>query len=170
MDVKKLYLSWDDVEELTSNVIEKMIVESWTPTVVVGLTRGGLTPGTLISHYFGVPMCSLDVSLRDNTGPFGGTTHTWIPEEIANDHRILVVDDINDTGATFDWIRNDWSWTVQHIKPMSDNWPWTHIKFASLIHNKPSPIGTDFYGRLIDKDHDPLWVVFPWENWYQNRV
>jgi hypothetical protein len=169
MDMTKEYLSWNDVEDLTGNMIESMIDSDWIPTAVVGLTRGGLAPATMISHYFNVPMCSLDVSLRDNTGPFGGTTSTWIPEEIANDHQILVVDDINDTGATFEWIRNDWSKTVAFIPAKTPEWPWTHIKFAALIHNEPSNQPSDFYGKLINKDKVPCWICFPWEYWHQNN-
>lgn len=171
MDVKKIYLGWNDIERLTEKVIESMIDENWMPTVVVGLTRGGLTPATLVSHYLGIPMCSLDVSLRDNQGPFGGPTTTWIPEEIANGHRILVIDDINDTGATFAWIREDWENTVSFI-PTTDReagWPWTNIKFASLVHNVPSPQTSDFHGMLVNKDDDPSWICFPWETWHQER-
>jgi hypoxanthine phosphoribosyltransferase len=170
MDIKKEYLGWNDIETLTTNVIESLITSGWIPTVVVGLTRGGLTPAAMISHYLKVPMCSLDVSLRDNDGPFGSATSTWIPEEIANGHRILVVDDINDSGATFAWIRDDWSKTVQFIKSDGPDWPWSNIKFASLLHNEPSPQPSDFHGRLINKIHDPVWIVFPWESWYQKNI
>jgi len=165
MDVKKTHLSWKDVEDHTFRIIEKMQSDHWTPTVVVGLTRGGLLPATLISHYLNIDMCSLDVSLRDNHFS-GGSTTTWIPEEIENGHRILVVDDINDTGATFDWIRNDWMDTVRHTISTDENWPWNHIKFAALIHNIPSRQPTDFYAVGINKDVDPQWIVFPWEAWY----
>jgi hypoxanthine phosphoribosyltransferase len=169
MDVKKIYLTWQDVEDLTGKVIESMIDADWIPNVVVGLTRGGLAPATMISHYLSIPMCSLDVSLRDNDGPFSGQTSTWIPEEAANGHRILVVDDINDTGATFEWIRRDWTSTISHMAPIGSNWPWEHIKFASLVHNEPSSQPSDFHGRLINKDLEPCWLVYPWESWHQTR-
>lgn len=166
MDMKRSYLTWEDVGPLCNNVIAQMIDQSWTPTVVVGITRGGLTPAAMISHYLNVPMCSLDVSLRDNTGPFGGPTHTWIPEEIANDHRILVVDDINDSGATFEWIRDDWANSVQFTEPKAYDWPWSHIKFAALVHNDASRQTTDFVGMRINKAKDPSWICFPWETWF----
>lgn len=146
-----------------------MIDEGWTPTCVVGITRGGLVPATMISHFLGVPMCSLDVSMS-NDGPFGGQTTTWLPEEINNGHRFLVVDDINDTGATFAWIKKDWQTTVQFFEPNGSDWPWNHIKFSALIHNRPSPVRTDFAGMEINKDLDPSWVVFPWESWFKNHI
>lgn len=164
--MNRRHLGWDDVGSLTDSMIRSMIETRWVPTVVVGLTRGGLTPATMISHFFNVPMASLDVSFREEWGAFGGTTHTWIPEEIANGHRILVVDDINDTGKTFEWIRNDWQETTRFLTKQSDEWPWDHIKFGALIHNEPSSQPTDFFGQKINKSLDPSWIVFPWENWY----
>lgn len=166
MDLRKEYLGWDDVEYLTDLMIKSMIESEWTPTVVVGLTRGGLAPATMISHFFNIPMSSLDVSFREEWGAFGGPTHTWVPEEIANGHRILVVDDINDSGKTFEWIRDDWQQTVQFLEKQSEGWPWNAIKFGALIHNEPSKQGTDFFGRKINKNIDPSWIVFPWESWY----
>ena len=48
--------------------------------------------------------------------------------------KILIVDDINDTGATFNWIKNDWE--SRHKDP--DKWKciWgNNVKFATLTEN-----------------------------------
>ena len=165
--MKKTYLTWQDVESHCSALVEQMQKIGWNPTVVVGLTRGGLLPGKMISHYLNVDMCALDVSLRDNH--FAGPTSTWIPEEIANGHRILIVDDINDTGATFEWIRKDWALSTKWLKPQAAGWPWSNIKFAALVHNSNSTQPTDFSAMTINKALDPQWICFPWELWFQNK-
>lgn len=139
-------------------------MQPWHPTIVVGLTRGGLTPASMISHALSVPMCSLDVSLRDNN--LWEPTSSFLPEEIVNGHRILVVDDINDTGATFEWIRDDWSQTLQHLPQLGDAWPQDHIRFAVLVHNDASTQPSDFVGMHINKQEEPSWVDFPWETWH----
>jgi hypoxanthine phosphoribosyltransferase len=159
MDINKVYYTWHDIENLTQKVISHMRKENWVPTIIVGITRGGLIPATLISHQLKTPMCSLDVSLRDNN-LFKPTT-SWIPNEITNGHRILIVDDLNDTGQTFSWIKTDWQET---IKGISATWPENSIKFAALMHNVPSPFQTDFWGIEINKEEDPRWVVYPWES------
>jgi xanthine phosphoribosyltransferase len=167
MKTSKTYLTYEEVEQLADNIVGQLKKDDWIPSVVVGLTRGGLLPAVLLSHRLKIPMCSLDISLRDYSDhPFGGTTSTWIPEEINNGHKILVVDDINDTGATFEWIKSDWYRTVQlYRKPTNaDTWPWNFIKFAALIHNQPSSQPSNYYGRTIDKNQDPSWIIFPWEN------
>lgn len=167
MATNNINLTYDDIRKYSNTIIRQMKKQNWTPSVVVGLTRGGLLPGVLISHQLNIPMCSLDVSFRDNIDtPFTGQTSTWIPEEIENGHNVLVVDDINDTGKTFEWIRDDWMNTVSFIdmkKRNGDNWPWNKIKFAAIIHNEPSSTSTDFFGKKINKNKDPSWIVFPWE-------
>lgn len=163
MDVKKIYLSWLDIEQLTINVIEQIEKDHWTPTIVVGITRGGLIPATLISHYFKIPMVSLDVSFRDNT-LIGPESH-YIPEETKNGHQILVADDINDSGQTMSWIKNDWESTLKSIDPILIN----NVRFAALVHNKSSSFFIDYEGMMIDKNKDPQWICYPWENWSNER-
>ena len=43
------------------------------------------------------------------------------------EENILIVDDINDTGATFEWIRDDWKLEKLH-----------KVKFATLTENPAS--------------------------------
>lgn len=160
--MEKTVLIWTDIENLTKNVMDNMKAANWQPSIIVGITRGGLVPAILISQQLSIPMVSLDVSFRDNE-LFGPESH-WIPEKIADGHQILVMDDINDSGETFIWIKRDWTETTKHFPKIGSNFPWeTHIKFGSLIHNVPSKFKSDFYGLKINKDTNPTWIKFPWE-------
>ena len=40
------------------------------------------------------------------------------------------------------------------------------IRFAALINNLTSKTKIDYHGQLIDKSKNPVWYVFPWENWW----
>jgi hypoxanthine phosphoribosyltransferase len=68
------------------------------------------------------------------------------------EEKVLVIDDINDTGATFEHIRFN----------CNQN---TNVRYAAVINNKPSPFQVDYYGYEIDKSVEDRWVVFPWEDW-----
>ena len=77
---------------------------------------------------------------------------------------ILVVDDINDSGATLDWISRDWQSVTG-----ADKWQSiAHhtVKFATLLDNVNSDFTVDYSATTIDKVQDPVWVVFPWEDWW----
>jgi len=63
----------------------------------------------------------------------------------------LIIDDINDTGATFDLIKNYINYNV------------LKFRFACLIENKASKFKSNYWGKLIDKKLKPTWIIFPWE-------
>lgn len=72
----KIYLSWDDVNDLVDTLCEKIITEQPNIDSVFGLKRGGLIPAVMVSHKLGLPWS--DVMLPNT----------------------LVIDDICDTGLT----------------------------------------------------------------------
>jgi hypoxanthine phosphoribosyltransferase len=171
-------LTYKDVESLTNEILRQMNKDSWRPDYVVGLTRGGLLPAVLISQYLDVPMETLKVSLRDNASQ--SESNLWMAEDAygqevydpmcSSDGRknILIVDDINDTGATLNWIKKDWeSFHPSKPKPWKKIWGNT-VRVAVLLDNLPSKSKLDinYCGMEINKEEDPRWVNFPFENWW----
>jgi hypoxanthine phosphoribosyltransferase len=81
---------------------------------------------------------------------------------------ILIVDDINDTGATLNWIKKDWP---SGCLPDCSSWDtvWNNnVRFAVLVDNQNSEFDNiDYSGTEINKAEDDVWVVFPWENWWE---
>ena len=107
---KKVYYTDKQIDSMIHDIIRQMNNDNWMSDYVVGLTRGGLVPALKISHYLGIPMETLKVSLRDN-GVEGEAceSNCWMAEDAYDGKHILIVDDINDTGATLNWIKKDWS-------------------------------------------------------------
>ncbi len=144
-----------------------MVLDGFKPDYVVGITRGGLNPALMISHYLDIPMHTLKVSLRDDDHC---ETNLWMAEEAYTGKNILIVDDINDSGATLNWIIEDWEKSVS--LPIDETWDHTwnkSVKFAVLVDNENSAFGlVDYVGMSINKFDDPSWIIFPWENWWKN--
>jgi hypoxanthine phosphoribosyltransferase len=148
---KKAYYNWDDVEGLTQDIIRQLTVDNRTYDCVVGLTRGGLTPAVLVSQYLDIPMHTLKVSLRDHIG------HDNILDMknalgVGFGKNILVIDDINDTGATINAIKEVW-----HDQ---------YVDYVVLINNEASEATVDFSAVDINKHENDVWIVFPWEDWW----
>ena len=166
--MKRLYLSWQDVKHHTQELLRKIQQDQWCPDYIVGITRGGLIPAALISQYLNIPMHALKVSLRDG-GENDTESNLWMAEDAYKGRRILVVDDINDTGATLDWIAEDWP---SGCFPDDPRWQkiWGDtVRVAVLVDNDASrtTMPISYYAMDINKEADPCWIVFPWEDWWK---
>ena len=173
--LKKFYGN-DEVKHQVNQILRNMARDNWRPDYVVGLTRGGTVPAVMISHYLNVPMHTLNVSLSDTD--IGPESNLWMAEDafgyedgdsrVGKRHNILIVDDINDTGATLDWIKQDWqSGCLPGNPAWADVWG-ANVRFAVLINNQSSKVKTvDYVGHQIDKEQTPEWCVFPWEEWWR---
>lgn len=154
-NIKKRHVTWEDIDVHVNSIVFDMYKNNWKPDYIVGLTRGGLIPAVLMSHRLDIPMKALKVSLRDHTDD---NDHDWtMAEDAQTGTNILVIDDINDTGATLNWIVNDWK---------LDQLPNHNVKFAVLFDNLSSEFGqeVDYCATEINKAEQNEWIVFPWEH------
>jgi xanthine phosphoribosyltransferase len=186
--MKKVYVSWNDVQRQVQELIRQMWIDGWTPDYVVGITRGGLVPANLISQYLGCRMETLNVSLRDNTDncesnlwmaedAFGYKTYQGevpVPEgtvmtDPALRKKILIVDDINDSGATLSWIHKDWPSGCMPNDPAWQSIWGDNVRVAVLYDNaaSTSTLSANYASENINKYEDPQWIVFPWEEWWR---
>ena len=176
--MKKIYYSWQDIENQTQEILRQITKDGWMPDYVVGLTRGGLVPANLISQYLDIPMHTLKVNLRDHEhtesnvkmaqDAFGGHLDPANPKKFMR-RNILIVDDINDTGATLNWIMEDWqrSYNPEIHQLWEQAWN-QNVRFAVLVHNEASEFKRiDHYSVGINKSVEDSWIVFPWEDWWK---
>ncbi len=77
--------------------------DAWQPDFLVGIGRGGLVPAAYLSHRTGIQMLSVDHSSGEIG--FGDELLDKLAAKIRDGHRILIVDDINDSGATIAYLR-----------------------------------------------------------------
>jgi hypoxanthine phosphoribosyltransferase len=164
--MKKIYNSWKDIEKQTQEILRQITVNGWRPDYVVGLTRGGLVPANLISQYLGCRMETLKVSFRNDEQC---ESNLWMGEDAYEGKNILIVDDINDSGATLNWIKEDWA---SGCLPSDSKWNtvWaTNVRVAVLYDNEASnsKMPISYSAVDINKTNDPCWVVFPWEEWWK---
>jgi uncharacterized protein len=174
-EVKKIYYSWANIKNSVIDIALQMYKDDWKPDYIVGITRGGNIPAVMLSHMIDVPCNTLKVSLRDGTE---NEINCWMSEdafgyidnqgEMGDPERyrknILIIDDINDTGATIDWIKKDWqSSCLPNDKRWNDVWH-KNVKFATIVNNLSSSQTADYYSIEINKEENPCWIVFPWED------
>ena len=183
--MNKVYYSWEQVEGACLDIARQMSAHDWKPDYIVGITRGGLVPANLLSQYTGIKMHTLNVSLRDGDG---GESNLWMAEDAigavpadkskqygGHKHvemlkkKILIVDDINDSGATINWITQDWQSSC-----LPDDPDWQHVwgnnvRLAVVVDNLASKakMCASYVGETVNKAEEDVWIEFPYEAWWR---
>ena len=173
--INKKFYSWQDVERMCVNIVNQMYTDNWRPDYIVGITRGGNVPATIISNMTGIRCEALKVALRDDTSHL--ESNAWMSEDafgyddgkIATGgptaKKILIVDDINDTGATFNWIKEDWRASCLPNDPKWEKVWGGNVRFAVLTENLSSEFdGVSYSCDEVNKAEEDVWLVYPWEN------
>ena len=144
--------SHDDMVEGIEALAAAMEAEGWRPALLVGVGRGGLTPGVYLSHRMDIQLVSIDHSA--GIASFGAALVAVLAERTRAGDQLLFVEDINDSGRTIGAIRA--ALAVQGA--IGEN-----IRFAVLIDNIVSAQRVDYRHRMIDRSVTKDWFIFPWE-------
>ena len=151
--MNKLWYSWEEMRRDVNVLARDIVLDNFDPVVIVGLSRGGLTPGVMLSHWFKKPFKSVASALRDFP-----EWEEYLPRP--TDKRVLIVDDICDSGETFHKMRG-------HITKKANG---VDVRFATLWWNNECDFEPTYYVKEIAKDSTNTWVHFPWEQWWNAPV
>jgi len=148
----KLYYTYDNLRQDVLRILKQMDEKQWRPDLVLGIARGGLVPANYFSQWLGIPLVSYHYALRDHKR-MDLFDNSLI--KIVENKKVLIVDDICDEGHTLNGIAE----MLEHHA--------CSPRFATLHHN----IGQDvfephFAGTEINKTEKPVWIVYPWETWW----
>ena len=157
--MKKLWYSWEEMRRDVNVLCREIVLDKFDPEVIVGISRGGLVPGVMMSHWFKKPFKPIKAAMRD------------FPEwedylRRKTDNRVLIVDDICDSGKTFEKIK-------AHIKGPRLHQPLelpTDVRFATLWWNNECNFEPHYYAQECAKDTETLWIHFPHEQWWNAPV
>jgi hypoxanthine phosphoribosyltransferase len=182
--MNKLIISNYQLKTLVAKLCRDITISDWRPDYIIGITRGGLIPAVMISHYFNVPCETLKVSLRDSNC---SESNLWMAEDAfgyvplddqstiqsrwdpSYRKNILIVDDINDSGATINWLMQDWASGCLPNETTVWNKVWGNsVRFATVVDNLSSKcqVKMNYTGMEINKAEKDVWVDFPWEDWW----
>ena len=152
----KLWYNWEEMRKDVNVLCREILLDKFDPEVIIGLSRGGLTPGVMMSHYLNKPFKPVKAALRDFPD-----WEEYLPKK--TDKRVLIVDDICDSGETFQKISD-------HINSRRENSTQTDIRFASLWWNNEVEFEPHYYAQECAKDTENIWIHFPWEHWWNAPV
>jgi hypoxanthine phosphoribosyltransferase len=131
-------------------------LDKFDPDCIIGISRGGLTPGVMVSHYFEKPFKPIKAALRDFP-----EWEDYLPKK--TDRRILIVDDICDSGETIIKI-------TKYLKSRREGSTQADVRFATLWWNNECSYEPQYYVQECAKDSENIWIHFPWEHWWNAPV
>ena len=156
---KKLWYPWNEMRRDVNTLCRDIVLDKFDPCCIVGISRGGLTPGVMMSHWLNKPFKPVKAALRDFP-----EWEDYLPRK--TDERVLIVDDICDSGETFTRMKS-------YIKGPRLNQPMelpTEVRFASLWWNNECDFEPHYYAQECAKDSEAIWIHFPWEHWWNTPV
>jgi hypoxanthine-guanine phosphoribosyltransferase len=89
-------------------------------------------------------------------------------EDAYKGKNILIVDDINDTGATINWIMEDWPSSCFVGDSIWDEIWGSNVRFAVVVDNlaSKSKVKMNYVGMEVNKAENDVWIEFPYEEWW----
>ncbi len=158
--VRAKLVSWDEVVEWAWGLADRVRESGYKPDVIVALARGGYVPARLLCDFLDVEnLLSIQSQHWTEAAKAEERAIIKFPYKVdLSNYRVLVVDDIVDTGDTLrlarDYIRD--TWKPKELKTAALQWISPVAKF------KP-----DYYYIEVK---EWIWFQYPWtrlEDTYQ---
>jgi|GEM_PF-144435 len=148
-EIKIIALKWDTLYWDTVKLSEKILSQAYKPDIIVAIARGGWIIGRLLSDLLEQSnLVSVRIEFYDDIGKTKSYPKILQPIEYdIKGLRVLIVDDIVDTGNTL-------LVAVQHAIDLGAK----EVKTATIYYKPWSKIKPDFYVKTTDS-----WIIFPHE-------
>jgi len=155
--MEHLYCDWPDYDRLCERLAESVHRSEWAFDEILCLARGGMRVGDVLSRIFRKPLGVLFTSsYREHAGTEQGSL--LIGETIASTvalrgPRLLLVDDLVDTGSTF----------VSLMPELKRKWPqFTEVRTAVLWQKAATRFQPDYVAERLSGDP---WIHQPFEKY-----
>ena len=149
MSAEREVMSWDDLGLGARALAEAVHDDGWIPDLVLGISRGGLLVAGALAYALGVKNTAT-ISVEFYTGVDQRLELPMllppVPDLIdLSKERVLIADDVADTGATLELVRDFCAGIVGEAR------------VAVLYEKSRSTIQSDYVWRRTD-----AWITFPW--------
>jgi hypoxanthine phosphoribosyltransferase len=142
-------MTWEDVGTAVDELAAQVQAAEFMPDAVLALARGGLPAGGALAYALGVKtMATLNVEFYTGVDERLDEPLLLPPVPdltVLRTERLLIVDDVADTGRTLALARD---FCAEHVGD---------VRTAVLYEKPHSVVRADFVWRRTDK-----WINFPW--------
>ena len=142
-------MTWEDLGTAVEDLAQQVHADRFSPDAVLALARGGLPPAGALAYALGVKyMATLNVEFYTGVDERLDEPLLLPPVPdlaLLRSERLLVVDDVADTGRTLALAREFCAAHVAEVRTL-------------VLYEKPqSAVHCDYVWRRTDR-----WIHFPW--------
>src|SRR5260370_20803518 len=141
--------SWDEIYQTFLDLAQQIRKDQYKPDIIVGVSRGGWPPARVMSDLLQNPnLANMKVEFYKDIGVRNKKPRITQPVtmEVVG-RRVLVVDDVSDTGHSLRVVAN-------HLRRK----PVKELRVCTIYMKPQSIFRPDYYARTTRK-----WIIFPWE-------
>ncbi|MGE5154522.1 MAG: phosphoribosyltransferase [Bdellovibrio bacteriovorus] len=143
-------VSNEAVYDLAWTLAERVRASGFRPDLVVAISRGGFTPARVLCDVLGLFNLT-SIRVVHYRGPADKEPQATVKYPLCipvEGQRLLVVDDVNDTGDT-----------LQAARAHLDSLGPAEVRTAVLHEKVGSPVRADYAAGTIDEWR---WLIYPW--------
>jgi hypoxanthine phosphoribosyltransferase len=143
------FLSWNQIYGLLLKLAEAVQKSGFEPDVIVGVSRGGWIPARIMSDLLESSKLA-NVTVEFYVGVAETKREPTLTQPVSvsvKDKKVLVVDDVADTGESLKLVN-------EHLKKQGAS----EIKIATIYYKPWSITVPNYYEK-----ETRCWLVFPWE-------
>jgi hypoxanthine phosphoribosyltransferase len=141
--------TWEKIYELLLNLATHIRKTGFKPDIIVGIARGGLLPACILTDLLETPeLANVKVQFYLSVAETKGEPVITQPVSAqVKGKKVLVVDDVADTGKSLALVR-------EHLKKEGA----TDVKTATIYYKPWSALIPDWFEKKTSR-----WIIFPWE-------
>lgn len=144
--MEKLYYSYDLFVKDTQKLVDKC--RDYEPDILLAVARGGLTLGHLMAQAMDMRNLYTLNSIHYEAEMKLDTFNIFNIPDVSNAKKVLVIDDIIDSGETMQEI----------LKILANKFPEVEFKLATLFYKQTAILKPDYTIREATQ-----WIDFFWE-------
>jgi hypothetical protein len=166
----KLFVTYDEVRNNSFKIAHRIHEDGFVPDVIYVLLRGGAYIGNVISEYFKIvrrgerPVFYAAVVARSYTDVHQRSRvmidgWTYKPEYLRHGDKVLLVDDIYDSGRTMSYLAEV---IMDHGIPREDLKIAVHDYKVFPNSNEHMPVEPDYYCRrhVVRSPEEDVWIHY----------
>ena len=147
--MKCIVTTWEYMEGLCRKVADQVVEDEFDADVIVALAKGGWFGGRVLCDLLNVDdLISMNVIHYVGMDERSVEIKYSIPEEAIKDKKVLIVDDLVNTGLSLNSAKK----YVESLNP-------DVVKTAALQLLSKSQFIPDYFGEYMEEF---AWVIFPW--------